>query len=239
MLLHRFTQWLVFLLLTFLVALAVSWAVLAKVDFAYPWLHDHAGMAQNITQYAPHNPIKPHFDQTTAAERARLFHGIVVAIHQHGQGLAELTYHDASGKPLNTLLTNAEVVHLQDVAHLLDKVKVATLLVMGLWTVMLAGLVYFRQALPSTPQLLLGLLGVSIVSAVVLSLGAVEVFYQLHVWIFPQGHQWFFYYEESLMSMMMKAPDLFGYIAMMLVALALCLSVAMLWAYRGLVSRRG
>ena len=229
--LWRFMQWTVFLTLTFGVAFSVSWLLLAQVDFAYPWLHDHAGLAENIRQYAPHNPIKPHFDATTAAERARLFHGIVLAIHQHGHGLAELTYHNAHGQALDTLLTPAEVVHLQDVANLMDKIRYAAVVVGILWLMQFASMAYYRCALPSLKQLGLGILALVGGSAVVLSLGAVRVFYQLHEWIFPQGHQWFFYYEESLMSMMMKAPDLFGYIAIMLVVLALLISVVLLWGY--------
>ena len=48
------------------------------------------------------------------------------------------------------------------------------------------------------------------VGLVLLIAGPTAVFYQLHIWIFPDDHQWFFYYQESLMSTMMKAPDLFG-----------------------------
>ena len=91
-----------------------------------------------------------------------------------------------------------------------------------------------RQQLPSVKQLLAGLLGLGVVVVAVLVLGAEKVFYQFHVWIFPAGHQWFFYYEESLMSMMMKAPDLFGYIAIMLVVLAVIIQVGLLWTYKRL-----
>lgn len=42
--------------------------------------------------------------------------------------------------------------------------------------------------------------------------GFETVFYQLHIWLFPADHQWFFYYEDSLMSTMMQAPVLFAYI---------------------------
>lgn len=46
--------------------------------------------------------------------------------------------------------------------------------------------------------------------------GAKQVFYALHVWLFPSENQWFFYWELSLMSAMMKAPYLFGGIAVVL-----------------------
>jgi hypothetical protein len=40
------------------------------------------------------------------------------------------------------------------------------------------------------------------------------------------------------MSMMMKAPDLFAYIAVMLALLALFFSVGILWFYRHFLVRR-
>ena len=77
------------------------------------------------------------------------------------------------------------------------------------------------------------LAGLALLSAGLLwGVGAEPLFYQLHHWWFPAGHQWFFYYEESLMSMMMKAPDLFGAIA----AIWLALAVTLLLLWQGLIS---
>ncbi|MCA1791191.1 MAG: hypothetical protein LC667_15470, partial [Thioalkalivibrio sp.] len=41
-------------------------------------------------------------------------------------------------------------------------------------------------------------------------MGPQEVFDGLHEWIFASGHTWFFYYEDSLMTTVMKAPDIFA-----------------------------
>ena len=235
---YRALQWVVFLGLTLVVALTLSWALWAQVDFAYPWLHDHAGMAENIAYYGPRNAIRPAFEQTTTQERIRLFHGIVQAIQQHGTGLELLVYHDAQGKPINTLLTLPEIVHLQDVANLLDKLKHGALVALFGWVLMLVWLLQSRQVLPTPQQLLLGMAGLGVVVGLVLALGAVPVFYQLHAWVFPAGHQWFFYYEQSLMSMMMQAPDLFGYIAVVLSVTALIITGGLVWLYRQLVSKR-
>ena len=235
---YRAVQWVVFLVLTLVVALTISWALWAQVDFAYPWLHNHAGMAENIAYYGPRNAIRPAFEQTTTQERMRLFHGIVQAIQQHGVGLESMVYHDAQGKPINTLLTLPEIVHLQDVANLLDKLKQGALVALFGWVLMLVWLLQSRQVLPTRKQLLLGMAGLGLVVGLVLALGAVPVFYQLHQWVFPAGHQWFFYYEQSLMSMMMQAPDLFGYIAVMLGVTALMITGGLGALYQRLVSKR-
>jgi hypothetical protein len=71
------------------------------------------------------------------------------------------------------------------------------------------------------------------------ALGAKKVFYQLHVWIFPEGHQWFFYYQESLMSTLMKAPDLFAGIGIAIFLGAILLFVLMLLALYFLKWRSG
>ena len=43
----------------------------------------------------------------------------------------------------------------------------------------------------------------------------------MHEWVFPAEHQWFFYYQESLMTVLMKAPDLFGAIAILIAVLGI------------------
>ena len=79
-----------------------------------------------------------------------------------------------------------------------------------------------KSAMPSKKSAFLNIgVGLIITSAGLLTLGGKAVFYQLHIWIFPANHQWFFYYQDSLMSTMMKAPDLFAYIAISLSLLGL------------------
>ena len=50
------------------------------------------------------------------------------------------------------------------------------------------------------------------------------MFYQFHIWLFPADHEWFFYWQDSLMSTLMKAPVLFGGIAVVLVGGTLVLT---------------
>ncbi len=54
--------------------------------------------------------------------------------------------------------------------------------------------------------------------------GPEAVFYQFHIWLFPADHEWFFYWQDSLMSTLMKAPVLFGGIAVVLVGGTLVLT---------------
>ena len=69
-----------------------------------------------------------------------------------------------------------------------------------------------KVSLPRAGQFVSSAL-VLIVLTAVLMLFVQKLFNQLHVWAFPDDHQWFFYYEDSLMSTMMKAPVIFAYIA--------------------------
>ena len=115
-----------FLLLTFLITLPITWGVLAKVNFLYPALHDAIGIDKHIERYAPKNrKNKLGFENTSKEERSRLFLGIVDAIHAHGEGLTSLSYMNKQKATTQStpLLTEAEVVHLKDVAVLLDKLK--------------------------------------------------------------------------------------------------------------------
>jgi uncharacterized membrane protein len=63
--------------------------------------------------------------------------------------------------------------------------------------------------------LLGGLMSLSVLSIILI--GPKQVFYHLHEMIFPADHAWFFYYQDSLMATLMKAPDLFGGIALVIV----------------------
>jgi len=74
--------------------------------------------------------------------------------------------------------------------------------------------------------------------AVILAIGAKTVFYKLHTWIFPPGHQWFFYYQDSLMTTLMKAPVLFAGIAAEWLVLTIALFVALVAACVRLVPNR-
>ena len=205
--------WGLFLLLTFIITLPASWWALSKVDFTYSFLYDQIGISEHIATYAPrNNKNKKEFEFTTKAERVALFHGIVEAINNNGDGLVQLDYKDRQQQRIG-LLTVAEIIHLRDVSNLLNKLKPLALGLLGVWLIIMIVLRFKRINLPPAKQLLISTFIIALVVGGVLSFGPEKVFNQLHIWIFPDNHQWFFYYEESLMSTMMKAPDLFAYIA--------------------------
>lgn len=199
---------------------AASWTVLAKVDFAYPWLYDVLSIDQNIKSYGPRNTFRPAFEATDKAERVRLFAAINKAIHNSGHGLKQIEYVDPHGKVLGHLLRAPEIVHLQDVANLLDVLKLPALMSCLLWFGLVGGVMSGTISANLKQQAKVLGWSLLVLTAFVLCTGPTHAFYILHEWIFPAGHQWFFFYQESLMSMMMKAPDLFGPISLLLLLVA-------------------
>jgi hypothetical protein len=224
-------EWVLFGLTALLTAAYIAWLTLAQINFLYPLWHDVIGIDRTIEIFGPQNRYRQGFQQTSEAERSRLFAAIVDAIHNQGKGLRELVYHDTSGRALGRLLREPEILHLKDVARLIDQLKRFGL---GASISTVALLIVIRQQRLPVPSLASLMLGAAVplgsVTAVVLLLGPVEVFYWLHTLIFPPGHEWFFYYQDSLMSTMMKAPDLFGYIAAAWAMLSLLLLAGFLIA---------
>ncbi|WP_300427960.1 DUF1461 domain-containing protein [uncultured Thalassolituus sp.] len=202
-------MWGVVLLAGLLASLATGWMLHKPVDYGYGFWYDQMEIDQHIERYGPKNRYIRGFNHLTRDDHLALFGGIVDAVHSQGQGLRELEFTDRYGRT-KPLLREPEVVHLQDVANLIDVLSVAgaiSLLGAAVGSFVLARR---RIAIRWKQQGLLlgGLLGG--LGLVLVVAGPTAVFYQLHVWIFPDDHQWFFYYQESLMSTMMKAPDLFG-----------------------------
>ncbi|VAW46235.1 hypothetical protein MNBD_GAMMA04-283 [hydrothermal vent metagenome] len=229
------------ILLLFWIALFFAWQTLSAVHFFYPIIYDALDIGAVIQQYGPLNVYKSDFEQTARAQHIQLFSEIVNAINQSGQGLAQIVYYDRHGQEVDTLLRVPEVVHLQDVANLLDSLRTASYWIILAW---LLGVLFFK-----VKQWLLERIGYSIlwvlggligVATVVVLYDAQAIFYALHTMVFPEGNQWFFYYQESLMTTLMKAPDIFAVMAALLVSVAFFYFVLMLWLmnkYLGLERR--
>lgn len=228
-------QWILFVLTAMLTAAYLAWLALAQVSFLYPLWHDLVGIDHTIEIYGPQNRYKQGFERTTEAERSRLFAAIVEAIHNQGEGLRELVYHDAAGRPLDTLLREPEILHLQDVARLIDALTPVGVGASVMAIILLVAIRLQRLPMPSLTSLILGVLvPLGMIAVAVLIIGPVTVFYWLHMLIFPPGHDWFFYYQDSLMSTMMQAPDLFGHIATVWVVLTLLLLALLIAAAKRL-----
>lgn len=213
-------------LLTYLLALSMAWFILAQADFLYGFWHDNVGIEEGIEQYGPQNRYRPGFADTTREQRIELFAAINDAVHSDGRGLEKITYQTPTSHGRQTLLRTPEIIHLKDVVILLNKLFVVVVVVFIGWPVVTWVLYAGSYGLPPLKSQLAGIgLLIVITVAVLLVFGAENVFNQLHIWVFPKEHQWFFYYQDSLMSTMMLAPRLFAWIAVALAGLSLLLFV--------------
>lgn len=207
--------------------------VLAKYHFSF--FYDFYNISEHIQKFAPQNYYKLGFDTLSKHEHVKLFSLIVDAVHQHSVKLEEIIY-TVQGREI-PLLTPAEITHLKDVSNLIIWINQLMLFILPATLLPFLWLLHHRYY-PNWFAQLAGLLLLSALIGISLFvIGAEAVFYQLHVWIFPDNHQWFFYYQESLMSTLMKAPLLFAGIAwvILLLALVFFLSlIALIVIYQGM-----
>lgn len=211
---------------------------MAQIDFAYPLGYEILSMDEFIPIHAAENFQKNDFEATSKAEHLALFSQIVNSIQSGGKNLGEIYYSSTDGN-LSALLNEKEVIHLQDVANLVDKFYATGLAAM----VICIGLVMSARKngvkLPSRKDMLTGFGCVTLSSVMIFSIiGFQNIFYWLHTIAFPDGHQWFFYYHESLMATLMKAPDIFAYIAVLLLGLTAFFLWVSLYLLRAIFRQR-
>lgn len=226
---HRFALWPLLLISHFLAASLLAWHLLAQVDFGFSWAYPLLNIDEHIEEFGPRNRYKVGFGATDREQHRRLFGEISHAIQNGGEGLAEIDYVRPDGERVR-LMREPEVIHLQDVARLVSFYYAAGLVAAGL---LLALVVYARRVKqrPPTARKVLAITGgvLAAGAALLWLIGPEQVFYWLHEVLFPEDHPWFFYYQDSLMTTLMKAPDLFGFIGALLLALTL-----IFWAASGL-----
>ena len=216
-------------LFSFFVALFLAWHTLSWVQFFYPLIYDALDLNMHIQQYAPLNVYKSGFEQTLREQHIRLFGEVVLAINQDGLGLEQMVYYDQSGQVMDSFLRKPEVIHLQDVANLLNGLTRVAYGAMVLLVCMVFWFKITQQSFVHIRQTLAWVLGgVLLLSGAVVLFDAQAIFYYLHTQVFPEEHQWFFYYQESLMTTLMKAPDIFAVIAVLLVLTAVLYCTAIL-----------
>ncbi|MDW3096447.1 MAG: DUF1461 domain-containing protein [Gammaproteobacteria bacterium] len=220
--LQAYVLWVLYSFGSLLISFWLAWQLSAQVNFLYPLWYSALKIDQTIERTMPRHLYKQEFIATDVSEHHRLFAEIVTCIQNRGQGLEAIKFYSPSGKQLGQFLTQSEIIHLQDVAALLDILGWFCLATFILCLIVLAAIIIFRMGMPSSKRLLVSIISV-LTSLVVLILvfGAKKFFYWLHTVVFPDNHQWFFYYEESLMSMLMKAPDLFAPISVQLLLLGI------------------
>lgn len=215
----RFLFWPLFFTCQLITLALVSWHLLAQFHFAYPWGYQLLNLDKHIAEFAPLNRYKDDFEFTTTEDHWRLFGEISDAVQASGNGLQEISYRLKNGET-TALMHEAEIIHLQDVANLIDLFYVTGAVCFLAWISLIAFAYWQKLALPAVKKILLGFLaGFGIMTAIVFIIGPTAVFYWLHVQVFPDDHEWFFYYQDSLMTTLMKAPDIFAFISAILLFL--------------------
>lgn len=223
--------WPIFFLLQLVALSLISWHLAAQLHFAYPVGYDLLGLEKHIAEYAPLNRNKDDFEYTTRADHLRLFGEITDAVQDSGRGLQNISYTLPNGRSTG-LMHEAEIIHLQDVANLIDSFYRVGIICLIAWLVLIPWAIWKQWQLPSSRKVLAGfVVGIGLAITVVVLLGPTDVFYWLHEQIFPPGHEWFFYYQDSLMTTLMKAPDIFAFISAFLLMI-----LGLLWcaAFYGL-----
>jgi uncharacterized membrane protein len=231
------------LILALVLSLYGGWMVNAKLGYGYAWLYGFYETEQHIARYAPQNKFRQGFETTSVDEHKKVFQQIVDSVHDNGTGLADISY-EYSGQTLS-LLHEAERIHLQDVANLINTIHT---LALGCLLVFIACFVgeyrhqCKRKGQSQEQASVLGLLSIFALLLILMTAaffiwGAKAIFYHMHILIFPDDHQWFFYYQDSLMSTLMKAPDLFAGIAIQIVLVGLIFYGVILLAMKSCCNR--
>ena len=139
-----------------------------------------------------------------------MFAGISNAVNNGGEGLRSLAYTGEAGTAPQLLLTDPEAVHLEGVAILIDLLIPIGWAALVLLVVLTLHAKFTGIRLPGIGKSLLTLIAIAALCAIVIfAVGAHDVFKAMHEMVFPDDHQWFFYYQDSLMTTLMKAPDIF------------------------------
>lgn len=197
-----------------LVSLSLVWLLLFQTNFFYGFWHDHGGIKENIEIYATKNRFIENFELTSKQERINVFQQINHAVHIQVNELGNIVF-STSKAPKTKLLHNDEIKHLEDVAMLIKKLYQGLLIMFFIWLVCIVYAFKNQITLPNLKVQLIALLSIlALTVAIIVILGPTDVFYALHEVVFTQGVPWFFYYEDSLMSTLMAAPTLFGWIAL-------------------------
>ena len=214
------------------VCLMLSWRALSETNFFFSQIYEYNGIEEQIAKYGPQNRNRNDFETTTKSERAKIFEEIVRSVNNGGQGLEDIVYRDASGKIIDTFLTQPEIDHLNDVARLITHLSgilsylaaILGVLVMVFWIGKSWKNIEIWRPYTVAKSFLSMLALLLVCCGMVLAVGPQRVFYALHEWIFAGMAPWNFYFQESLMTTMLTEP-LFGSISILLMVSAFAIWV--------------
>lgn len=204
----------IYILSSLFVVLAISWAMLYQANFLYSFWHEYGGIGNTIEYFAPKNRVISSFELTDINERANVFSQISYAVHINSTTLYDIHFTTTSNITKRLLHQN-EITHLLDVAHIINILYFIISIMFFVWCYTLYYHYKHALTLPQIRTQLINIfLGITVLIIGIIIIGPTTVFYYLHELLFPEKNQWFFYYEDSLMSTLMSAPDLFGWIAL-------------------------
>lgn len=190
-------------------------------DYGYSFFYKQLDIDTHIATFAPQNRQgKVGFANTSYEKRHQLFSEICVAINNDGHGLRELNYQADQNAEPQTFLTDAEAIHLEDVSRVVSFMMPIGWGALALWVILVAIARFANYPLPTLGYSVMTLIIIALLLMVVIVIiGPHEIFKAFHEVVFPDEHQWFFYYQDSLMTTLMKAPDIFFAIAAVWAAL--------------------
>jgi len=192
--------------------LYVSWQVLSQANFLYDQIYEHNGLEAHVNEFAPLNRNdKESFALTSKTERVRVFSDIAREINTGGGGLGSITYTPEGADAATPFLVEAERDHLQDVANLVSSLKpigavIASLLIAFYgfcWYYKVSRYQYFWRPSGVFVSLFQIAAVAALCVAITFAIGPQQTFYLLHEWAFSDKAQWYFYFEDSLMTTLM------------------------------------
>jgi hypothetical protein len=207
----------------FFICLVLSWHFLSKANFFFDTLYDMHQIESHIAEFAPQNrQNRINFELTSKNERIRIVGKILRTVNSKGVGLETIKYFNTDGVPVNLFLTLAEVEHLKDVSVLVHLMNSIAFILMIIFIIIFSLAWRYKTTTPSLLMLTCSMVGfVIITTGCIIFIGPQIVFNELHEWVFADKSEWHFYYQDSLMTTLLKAPDTFATMAILMTAIAL------------------
>ena len=177
----------------------------------------------HIAEFAPQNrQNRINFELTSKNERIRIVGKILRTVNSKGVGLETIKYFNTDGVPVNLFLTLAEVDHLEDVSVLVHFMNSIAFILIIIFIIIFSLAWRYKTTTPSLLMLTCNMVGfVIIATGCIIFIGPQIVFNELHEWVFADKSEWHFYYQDSLMTTLLKAPDTFATMAILMTAIAL------------------